>query len=76
MNFQYQDYPVPVIPGILVIPVPYEDYPEHNSNGFCDDMTHECHENSESIAELEQTRQDGEVSEDDVDRIFHGKTVI
>ena len=61
-----------------VVPViPYEggDYPEHNSTGFCHDMSHECHENPASIADLEQARLNGEVSERDVDRIFHGTTV-
>lgn len=24
--------------------VPYEDVPQHNNNGFCGNMGHECHE--------------------------------
>jgi hypothetical protein len=60
------------------IGIPYEngDYPEHNSSGFCADMTHECHENQESITDLERARQAGEVSATDVDNIYHGRTVI
>ena len=60
------------------ISIPYEegDYPEHNVSGFCFDMLHECHENEESIAELEQDRQQGEVSERDADNIYHGRTII
>ncbi|HLG65985.1 MAG TPA: hypothetical protein VKY19_28975 [Ktedonosporobacter sp.] len=58
--------------------VPYveEDWPEHNDSGFCDDMSHECHENQESITELNSAIQDGIIATDDADRIYHGKTVI
>ncbi len=56
--------------------IPYEDYPEHNNMGFCHDMSHECHENPESINDLEQARLRGEVSHADVDRIYRGKTII
>jgi hypothetical protein len=57
--------------------IPYEDgdFPQHNSNGFCDDMTHECHENQELINGLEQSRQDGEISDADANRIYRGKTL-
>jgi hypothetical protein len=59
-----------------VVPViPYEDEPEHNSNGFCGNMSHECHENQELVDELEQARQDGEVSDSDAQRIYRGKTL-
>lgn len=60
------------------IPIPYEagDYPEHNTSGFCANMAHECHENQESIADLEQVRQRGEVSATDLDNLYHGRTVI
>ncbi len=65
-------------PSNVSIPIPYEDgdYPEHNASGFCADMKHECHENQESIADLEQARQAGEVSATDIDNIYHGRTVI
>jgi hypothetical protein len=46
----------------------------HNNTGFCYDMTHECHENQDSIGELHQDHQDGLVSDADRDRIYHGKT--
>src|SRR5437762_3533269 len=51
MKRQYNDeeyYAIPVIP--------YEegDYPEHNSAGFCSDMSDECHENSDTIADSHQ----------------------
>ena len=59
-----------------VVPViPYEDSPEHNPSGFCGNLFHECHENQESINELNQARLDGEVSNTDADRIYRGKTV-
>ncbi|HEY7418339.1 MAG TPA: hypothetical protein VH593_24370 [Ktedonobacteraceae bacterium] len=53
-----------------------EDYPEHNTSGFCDNMGHMCHENSESINDLNQAIQNGEITPDDADRIYRGKTVI
>jgi hypothetical protein len=42
---------------------------------LCDDMTHECHENQELINGLEQSRQDGEISDADANRIYRGKTL-
>ena len=58
--------------------IPYEgnDYPEHNHSGFCDDLSHECHENPESIDELNDAIQEGEITPGDADRIYRGKTVI
>ncbi len=58
-------YVVPVIPGGTV----------HNNTGFCYDLAHECHENPESIAELQQALHDGEVTVEDADHIYRGKTV-
>jgi hypothetical protein len=65
-------------PPTIFIPIPYEDGddPEHNHSGFCADMTHECHENQESIHDLEQAYQRGEVSTTDIDNIYRGRTVI
>jgi hypothetical protein len=37
----------------------------HNNTGFCYDLSHECHENQESIQELHQDYQDGLVSDAD-----------
>lgn len=42
---------------------------------FCEEMGHECHENPELIADLESYRQDGLVSDGDVQRIYRGQTV-
>jgi hypothetical protein len=58
-------YVVPVIPGGTV----------HNDTGFCYDLAHECHENPDSIAELQQALQDGELTIEDVNNIYRGKTV-
>lgn len=58
-------YVVPVIEGPCI----------HNNTGFCYDMVHECHENQDSIAELNQGIQDGELTVDDANNIYRGKTV-
>jgi hypothetical protein len=58
-------YVVPVIEGPCI----------HNDTGFCYDMAHECHENPESIAELHQGIQDGELTVEDANNIYRGKTV-
>jgi hypothetical protein len=61
----------------MTIPdIPYEDYPEHNNCGFCNDMGHECHENQESINDLNQAVQEGEITPENADLIYRGKTVI
>jgi hypothetical protein len=56
-----------------VVPVIQSPY-IHNDAGFCYDMTHECHENQQSLQELQQDHQDGLVSDNDRDRIYRGKT--
>ena len=60
---------------VPIIPYAEGDYPEHNASGFCGDMGHECHENKESVNDLEQARLNGVVSDGDIDRIFRGKVV-
>ncbi len=57
-----------------VVPVIESPY-IHNNTGFCYDMTHECHENPESIQELHQAHQDGLASDADRDHIYQGKTL-
>jgi hypothetical protein len=65
-----------VIPPTSPVPaIPYEGEPQHNNNGFCGNMSHECHENQELVDELEQSRQYGEVSLEEADRVFRGKTL-
>lgn len=52
------------------------DYFLHSADRpFCFDMPCPCHEDQELIAELEQMRQDGLVSDQDCDNIYHGRTV-
>ena len=58
-------YVVPIIEGPCI----------HNETGFCYDMAHECHENPDSIAELDQGIQDGELTVEDANTIYRGKTV-
>lgn len=58
-------YVVPVIEGPCI----------HNNTGFCYDIAHECHENPDSIAELNQGIQDGELTIEDANNIYRGKTV-
>jgi len=67
-NFEYT-----VVPAI---PYAEGDYPEHNDSGFCDDMAHECHENQDSITDLNSAIQDGLLTTTDADLIYRGKTVI
>lgn len=61
---------------VPAIPYVEGDYPEHNDGGFCDDMAHECHENQESITELNSAIVDGLITTDNADLIYRGKTVI
>ena len=55
-----------------VIPV---DVKQHNDSGFCYDMTHECHENPDSIADLQEAIVEGEATTEDANRIFRGQVV-
>jgi hypothetical protein len=59
----------------IAIPIPYEDEPQHNNNGFCGNMSHECHENQELITELNQSRLDGEVTAQESNNVYRGKTL-
>lgn len=54
---------------------PFSGYAEHTAERpFCDDPTCPCHEDGANIAELEEYRQDGLVSVEDCDNIYHGRT--
>jgi hypothetical protein len=56
-------------------PYAEEDEPQHNKNGFCGNMGHECHENKTLVDELEQSRQDGEVTDQEANNVYRGKTL-
>ena len=61
----------------IPLPIPYDerDYHEHNDSGFCDNMPHVCHEDPESIADLNTAIQEGEITVNEADLIYRGKTV-
>jgi hypothetical protein len=65
---------VPIVPGIPHVSYEEEDGLEHNEYGFCDDMSHECHENQESITDLNQDVENGLASTGDADRIYRNQT--
>lgn len=51
-------------------------YPaQHNGSGFCWDPTCPDKEDQDNIQALGQAVQDGLVSVDDANRIYHGRTV-
>jgi len=51
-------------------------YPQfHDGNGFCYDMTCPCHEDQGSIEQLGQAVQNGEVTVDEANNIYHGRTI-
>ena len=52
-------------------------YPQfHDGNGFCYDLSScPCHEDQDNIQRLGQAYQDGEVTVDEADNIYHGRTV-
>ncbi len=59
-----------------VVPaIPDDGTAIHNESGFCYDTTHECHENPNSINDLNDAIVEGEITTEDADRIFYGKTV-
>jgi hypothetical protein len=47
----------------------------HREHQFCTDMSCGCHEDSDEIQLLDAFYQEGLVSTDDADRIYHGKTL-
>ncbi len=51
------------------------DPDNHAEHMFCTDMACPCHEDSDEIGLLNTFYQDGEVSVEDADRIFRGRTV-
>jgi hypothetical protein len=52
------------------------NYLLHTANRpFCYEDDCPCHEDQELISDLEQDRQDGLVSDQDCDNIYHGRTV-
>ncbi len=59
----------------IVPAIPDDGTAIHNESGFCYDTTHECHENPNSINDLNEALQEGEITIEDADRIFYGKTV-
>jgi len=65
MNEEEEYYAVPAIPVDGMI---------HNQSGFCYELPHECHENPENIADLNQALQEGEITTDDAHRIFRSQT--
>jgi len=50
------------------------DVPQHDGSGFCWDETCPDKEDQELIGALNQAVQDGLVSTDDANRIYHGRT--
>ena len=48
---------------------------DHNDNGFCGNMAHECHQQSALINQLTGQVQAGLASAEDASRIYQGKTV-
>ncbi len=55
---------------------PIEEFPFHTpDHPFCNDLTCPCHEDQESIAELNGYYEAGLVSRDDADRIYRGQTL-
>lgn len=58
-----------------VVPSISNDSPQHTDSGFCYDTTHECHENADSIYDIQIAIDEGEITTDDADRIYYGRTV-
>jgi len=60
------------------IPIPYEegDEPVHTDDHlFCSDPACPCHEESESLAQVQSWISDGLITTEDADRIYRGMTV-
>ena len=59
-----------------VIPViPDDGTAIHNESGFCYDTTHECHENPNTVNDLQAAIVEGEITAEDANRIYRGQTV-
>jgi len=51
-------------------------YPQfHDGNGFCYDMTCPCHEDPDNVQAIGQAVEAGEVTGEEADNIYHGRTV-
>jgi len=51
-------------------------YPQfHDGNGFCYEQDCPCHENQDNVQALGQAYRDGEVTVDEADNIYHGRTI-
>ena len=60
---------------VVVPAIPDDRTAIHNESGFCYDTTHECHENPDSIDDLQTAIVEGTITPEDADRIYRGKTV-
>jgi hypothetical protein len=47
----------------------------HDGSGFCYDPTCPCHEDRENMQALGEAVQEGEVTTEEADQIYRGKTV-
>lgn len=62
----------------MSIVIPYEEGDEiihTDQTPFCRDMPCPCHEDQELTQELGQQVQDGEVTPEEADKIYHGQPV-
>jgi hypothetical protein len=60
------------------IPIPYEEGDEiiHTDDHlFCDDPTCPCHEENDSIEQVQTWISDGLITAEDADRLYRGMTV-
>jgi hypothetical protein len=60
---------------IIVPVIPDDGTAIHNESGFCYDTTHECHENPDTINDLNAAIVEGEITTEDAGRIYRGRTV-
>lgn len=59
-------------------PFPLDDEKDervHNEHGFCDDMSHSCHEDAYNVAVLGQAVRDGKATPQEADLIYQGCTL-
>ncbi len=62
-----EDYEYTVVPSIASDGIHTDESP------FCSDASCPCHEDQDAIGNLYQHWQDGEVSDQDRDNIYHGR---